>query len=146
MDSRFSLSVDRHAIPPHVRSKETLFSRHVRSTSGSHRHSCIYVYIINKRVTKRKSTLDVRESLLLDVYNREETWPAYVTASGRGERESTLGGTRHGSLARATLLAIHPERFETRPDDLLPDLIINPFRLWSFNFRRREGDSKVVIQ
>lgn len=139
-----------HPIPPYtafVRSKARKpFSLASPRAFNHHRHSYtyihvyIYTYIINKRLTKRKSTLDVRESLLLDVYNREETWPGYVTALGRGEeRESTLRGTRHRSLAGATLLAIHPERFETRPDDLLPDLIINPFRLWSFNFRREGG-------
>lgn len=84
-----------HPIPPYtafVRSKARKpFSLASPRAFNHHRHSYtyihvyIYTYIINKRLTKRKSTLDVRESLLLDVYNREETWPGYVTALGRGE-------------------------------------------------------------
>lgn len=61
----------------------------------------------------------VRESLLLDVYNREETWSAYITA------EYTLG-TRQGSFSRRTLPAILRtiSNEAWRP----PNLIINPFR------------------
>lgn len=61
----------------------------------------------------------VRESLLLDVYNREETWSAYITV------EYTLR-TRQGSFSRRTLPAILRtiSNEAWRP----PNLIINPFR------------------
>lgn len=91
MDSRFSRCIQflftLHSFNQR-QGNPFLSPRHVRSTTTIiPTRTCIYIYtyIINKRLTKRKSTLDVRESLLLDVYNREKTWPGYVTALGRGE-------------------------------------------------------------
>lgn len=69
----------------------------------------------------------VRESLLLDVYNREETWSAYITV------EYTLR-TRQGSFSRRTLPAILRtiSNEAWRP----PNLIINPFRRGALIFGR----------
>ncbi|KAK1122526.1 hypothetical protein K0M31_008978 [Melipona bicolor] len=77
-----------------------------------------------------------------------ETWSAYIT--GGVHFAELNGGSFAAELCRPCPL-LPPERFQTRPDDLLPDLIINPFRRGALIFGRPPpsspvGGSKVAIQ